>query len=195
MRKNPNIKSSGEISNAVLFGVLGIIIVVIIIVIINPFKKSPAPPSEEPKSEEPAYEVVINDVKFKLKDAKNLGNILKGTESKNPQSQQDIATTDKFIEVVITAENIGKENIAQGSWDLNDLFDSEERHFLYSQSFDPWIPEDSKCGDLLKPGFTATSCTRIYEVASVSTGLKVKVSAKLASSYLPAEEGFIDLGF
>jgi len=195
MKKIFKNKTKGGIPSFVLFIIIGIIVIILIIIIINAFKKTPPPPpKEEPKSQEPAYEAVIGDVKFKLKEAKDFGNILKGSESKNNQSQKDIMTTERFIEVTITAENIGKESVGIGTWNLNDLFDKEERRFIFSQETSPWIPEESRCGDLLKPGFTPTSCTKIYEVANISTGLKVKVSARSAKPSFALEEAFINIG-
>ena len=69
-----------------------------------------------------------------------------------------------------------------------ELIDSEKRKFYSSRQSDNWILEENKCGDILKPGFSPTFCTKIYEVAKISTGLKVEVSAKKGGS------DFINLG-
>jgi len=196
MKKIFKNKTTGRIPNFVLFIIIGIVIIILIVMIISFVKKSPAPTSEEgPKSEEPTDEAVIGDVKFKLKEASDLGNILRVSESKNNQVQKDIVSTERFVKVTITAENVGKESVYLGTWDLKDLFDKEERRFIFSQQTSPWIPEDSRCGDTLKPGFTPTSCTKIYEVANISSGLKVKVSARSTKPSAPSEEAFIKLGF
>ena len=42
----------------------------------------------------------------------------------------------------------------------------------------PWIPDTSQCGTLLKPGFSPTPCTKIYEVAKISEKLKIEVYSK-----------------
>jgi len=189
-------KTKGAIPSFVIFIIIGIVAIILIVVIISFVKKASAPPSEEgPKSEEPTNEAVIGDIKFNLKEASDLGNILRGSESKNNQVQKDIVSTERFVKVTITAENVGKESVNFGTWDLKDLFDKEERRFVFSEQTNPWIPEDSRCGDTLKPGFTPTPCTKIYEVANISTGLKVKVSAQSTKPSALPEEAFIKLGF
>jgi len=188
-------KSSGEISKNLLI-LIGIIIVTVVAIfaIINLTKKPPPPPPPTPKEPEPVYATTVGNINFSLKEAKDLGNELLGSESKYSKTQKDVTTTEKFIELTISAENIGKENTAYGDWDVLELTDSEGRKFSYSRSWDPWISSESKCGDLLKPGFTPTLCTKIYEVAKISTGLKVKITSKIGKTG-QQEENFIDLKF
>jgi hypothetical protein len=189
-------KKSGEISSKILIGG-GIVLFLIIIFLIvsNLTKKPPPPPKETEKKEELVYEIVVGDVKFKLVEAKERGNTLKVSESVYPERvREDLVTTDRFIEVTISAENVGKDNIPPYSWDIEELVDKEERKFYSPPETSPWIPKESKCGALLKPGFTPTLCTKIYEVANVAKDLKVKVTVK-GVGIGKGGEGFINLGF
>jgi len=185
-------KSLGQISqNLLLLAGLIIITVVIFVLIINWLKKSPLPePPPEPSPElppPPVYEVSIGNIRFKLKEAKDIGNILKASEAKY-FVRDDISTTERFIQVTITAENIGTDNIKGTLWEIRELYDSEERKFYSTRDRDPWIPDTSQCESLLKPGFTPTPCTKIYEVAKISKDLKVEVYSKE-----PGQGDFIDI--
>lgn len=192
-------KSLGEISrNVLVLGGVIVAIIIIAVVVVNITNQPVSTPTEEKegeKTEGPVYEVVMSDIKFKLKEAKDIGNVLKVPED-YPRHMDDLTTTEKFIEVTVTAENIGKENIATSDWDINELVDSEGRIFQSSREANIWIPEESNCGTLLKPGFTPTPCIKIYEVAKVSSGLRVKLSSKQhKKTILSGEEVFyIDLG-
>ena len=186
-------KSSGEISRGLLiFGGIIIVAVIISFIVIKVVTRPPAPPPVEDGEDEvyqPVYEVVIKDVKFTLKTAKNKGNVLRGSESKSPKWQKDLTTTEKFIEVTIGAENIGKEKTPNYNWDIGEIIDSEGRKFEpLGSKVSNWIPKESQCGASLKPAFSSIPCTKIYEVAAVSTDLKVRVFVKE-----PKEESFVDL--
>ncbi len=173
----------------ILIGAVIAVIVIIVIIAITMMK--PVPPSEETEEEkeELVYEVEVGDIKFKLKEVKDRGDILKISENKYPRStREDLITTERFIEVTISAQNIGKDNIRFGEWEVKELIDSEKRKFYSSRQSDNWILEENKCSDILKPGFSPTFCAKIYEVAKISTGLKVEVFAKKGGS------AFIDLG-
>ncbi len=184
-------KSLGETSRTLLiWGGIIIVVIITVVIVINIVRK-PVPPEEAVEEiQRPVYEVVVEDIKFKLKTAKDRGNILEASESKYT-FQEDLITTEKFIEVTISAENIGKEDIQSGSWEIKELIGSEGRKFSSSGEMDPWIPEESKCGALLKPGFSPILCTKIYEVATISTDLKVRVSSRQQEG----EDFFLDLGF
>jgi hypothetical protein len=41
----------------------------------------------------------------------------------------------------------------------------------------PWLPKPNLCGELLKPAFDPTPCTKIYEVSKESTGFKIRIEA------------------
>ncbi|MCD6177645.1 hypothetical protein J7K03_00020 [bacterium] len=172
----------------IIVGVIIIIVIVVIFIAVKSLMLTPPPPPEETeKNKEPVYEVEIGNVKFSLKEVKDRGNILLASESKFGYPQ-DLTTTERFIEVTIQAQNIGTDDIKEGWWNIGDLVDSEGRRFHYERKFDRWIPEGSECGAVLKPGFAPKSCTKIYEVAKISSGLKVTVSLR------QKRPRYIDLG-
>lgn len=171
----------------ILIGVVAVAVIVIVVIanMINP----PPEPEEIEEEEELIYEVEIEDVRFKLEEVRDRGNVLKASESRYPKSiREDKVTTEKFIEVTIAVQNIGKENVQIGNWKVGGMLDSEEREFESTQYLDNWTPKGNKCAYLLKPGFSPVLCTRIYEVAKVSTGLKVEVSVERGKPF------YIDLG-
>lgn len=173
----------------ILGGAIIVVIVIITVIVSTMMKPSPPPKETEEEEQELVYEVEVDDIKFKLKEVKDRGDVLKASESKYPGSiREDLTTTERFVEVTISAQNIGKDNIRSGNWEIKELIDSEGRKFYSSRQLDNWTPEENICGDILKPGFSPTFCVRIYEVAKISTGLKVEVSAKKGGSAL------IDLG-
>jgi hypothetical protein len=192
--KERKINSLGQIPTKILIAGIAIIILIVLVFVILKVVKKPPPPPPVEKKQEPVYETIVGNVKFKLVEAKDRGNRLLASESKNPEYiKEDLVTTDRFIEVTISAENIGKDNIPQNLWDMEELVDKEGRKFYSSPQFDQWVVRESKCGALLKPGFTPTPCTKIYEVANVATGLKVKVSVKTVGTQ-KGGEGLIDIG-
>jgi hypothetical protein len=193
MRKR-KINSLGQVPTKILVGVGVIIFLIIIVFVISKLSKKPPPPPPVEKKEEPVYETTVGNVKFKLIEAKDRGNKLLASESKNPEYiREDLITTDRFVEVTISVENIGKDNIPSNIWDMNELVDKEGRKFYSEPQFNQWVLKESKCGEMLKPAFTPTPCTKIYEVANVATGLKVKVSAR-AFGDQKGGESFIDIG-
>jgi len=180
----------GEISREllILIGVIIVIIIIITVVISMATKPEPLPEESEEEEYGQISEVELGDVRIKLEGARDRGNTLKASEKKSGREGKDLVTTERFIEVTISAENIGKDNISAGYWQIKNLVDSEGRIFYFFPGAELWILGESKCGALLKPGFSPTFCTKIYEVAKISTGLKVEVSAKRGKSE------FIDLG-
>jgi len=167
---------------------VGIIIVVVVIIIIafTAITKPPPPPPPEPKG--PVHEIELGNIKFELVgEAKDKGNILKASESESFEfypNLPDITTTEKFIEVTVSATNIGKENIQANGWDLLEIIDEDGRKFPFPNKVTNWLPKNNQCRGGLKPGFTPILCTKIYEVAKVSTGLKIKVSAGVINDFL-----------
>lgn len=142
--------------------------------------------SPPPTVEEPVYEVDVGDVKFRIKEVKDRGNRLSLADAYS-RRPHDVTTTERFIEVTIEVQNIGKKDI-KGGWSINNIFDKDEREFSYYPAALAWISPESNCGGRLKPGFSPTLCTKIYEVAKVSSGLKVQVSVKNKGS------AYLDLG-
>lgn len=203
------IKKSKSLGIAPLFIIIGVVVVIIIgVVIFNAVKKSPSEEqlvqnqTVEPVKEKmpgPIYEAIVENVKFKLVTAEDIGNTLKCEERINPYTeclpQYNFDTTDKFIKVDLTAQNMGQDNIPEGSWRVEEMFDSEGRKFYSPPASYDWISKESKCGNLLKPYFEPTTCIKIYEVSKHSIGLKVKIYASPTEEKRiePQKEYFIDL--
>ncbi len=190
-------KSSGKISSILLIlaAILIVVIVVVFVVIrtaaiknANNAKSANSPnPTETPK---PVYETTIGDVKFIFESAEDLGGVLK---SKNSNYQQDLTTTEKFVKVIIGAQNKGKINFPSQSWDVGNIVDSDGRNFISinDQAY-YFLPAQNLCGALLKPEFEPVPCIKLYEVSKSSTKLKVGVNVTNQSSS-KRQESFIDL--
>jgi hypothetical protein len=177
MFKNIN-KSSGQIGKILL--VLVIIVIIAIGIAYVVVKRAEKPPVQENPppitAPELVYTATIGDIKFLFLEATDKGSILRGKDSRAPDWQQDLKTTERFIMVTIAAQNTGKENTLQKVWDVGEIIDNEGRIFPpITQGVNNWLPQEDLCGNILKPSFEPTSCKKIYEVAKVSQGLKVKV--------------------
>jgi hypothetical protein len=201
INKKYNIEK-GQVSRLLL--VLAIIVFVAVIIsyiVIEMATPPPKPPPQEQEGSKITYEATLGDIKFTFQEAIDKGKVLKGSESKNPQWQKDLTTTEKFIVVTIGAQNKGKENIPERVWGIENIIDSEGRNFVPMEyDVGPWLPEPNLCGALLKPEFSPTPCTKIYEVSRISTGLKVEVTAfkktsdnNYSSSEKDKEKALIDL--
>jgi len=192
MNNKKNLSSvSGQISpNIVIIGGL-IIGAIVMLVVIGGIFWNPGPqvtPTPIPTPPPVTREATVGNVKFKLVEVKDLGNRLKVSESNEPKSfQSDLVTTERFLKVTVSAENLRKDNIPLGGWDITEVYDKDDRKFYTPMDTRIWIPNDSKCGEVLKPSFTATLCTKIYEVAKTSTDLKIQVSVRDAGA------GFVSL--
>jgi hypothetical protein len=161
---------------------LAIVIFVAIIIAYMVVKSTerPALPAQQqgetPEVPKPVYEAVVNDIKITFQEAIDLGSVLRGSLSNNSKYEKDLTSTERFIIVTIGAQNKGKEDTPGRVWDLGNIIDSEGRNFIPSGYIaKAWLPEENLCGEVLKPEFDPLSCTKIYEVAKVSKGLKVEV--------------------
>lgn len=174
-------KQSGQVARLLL--VLAVVVLVAIgitYLIIKMAEKPTAPPvNTEPEIPLPVYEQQLGNIRFVFQSARDLGSILKASDVQNIQysSQKDVTTTEKFVEITIGAQNTGKDNIENGAWTMGNIVDADGRNFVPVDEYivHAWLPVSSHCGSLLKPAFNPTPCTKIYEVAKGSTGLKVIV--------------------
>ena len=170
---------AGQVSRILL--VLGIIIFVAVVIVFIVLKATSAPPKpviEQPTGPKVVYEATLGDIKFTFQEARDMGKILSGLQSRFPDWQKDLTTTEKFIIVKIGAQNKGKENIPERVWDIGNIVDSEGRNYVPLDNVaDSWRPDPNLCSALLKPEFAATPCAKVYEVSRISTGLKIVVSA------------------
>jgi len=173
---------SGQVSKMLLVLAVVILIAAIIVFLVIKMAEKPARPisEEEETVQRPTYEQTLYNLKFVFESAINKGNTLFASDVKsNSYSyyKTNLTTTENFIEVKIGAKNMGKINIEEGSWNIQNIIDSEGREFvpLDDYSVSPWLPEKDLCGSLLKPAFDPTPCIKIYEVSKDSTGLKIRV--------------------
>ena len=144
---------------------------------------------EPPK---PVYETRVGDVNFTFISSRNRGSVMKTTEKTN--FVQQITTTDYFIEVKVGAQNKGKINLVQGSWNVGNIVDSEGRNFVaIDTKAYPWLPKPNLCASLLKPEFQPTPCVKIYEVSKASTGLKVEVLSGMNQGNSKKQGALLDL--
>jgi len=174
-------KSSGQISKILIISAMIILVVMIVIFgvvkFINTKKKSDSKKSENSttiikEAPKPIYETTLSDIKFLLKSSEDLGNILNIDLSYG----EDLTTTEKFIKVVVGAQNKGKNNIPQYTWDLGNIIDSDGRNFVSINDKAYYLlPKPDLCGALLKPEFNPVPCVKYYEVSKKSKGLKVMV--------------------
>lgn len=174
--KNINF-SSGQASRLLLILAIVILVAVaIVFVVMKVATPPPAPVTEEVVGPKAVYETTIGDIKFTFLEARDMGKALYGTNSRFSDWQENLTTTEKFIMVKIGAQNKGKVNIPERVWTIGDIVDSEGRSFVpLDRTADPWLPEVDLCGTLLKPEFAPTPCIKMYEVARIATGLKIKV--------------------
>lgn len=195
MWKNINNPESGQIAKVLLsLAVIVLIAMAVAYFVVGRTKPPINPVSDLPAEEKPVYEATIGNVRFVFLEATDKGGVLKGIESNNPDWQTDVKTTEKFIEVVVGAQNVGKINTEQGIWDIGEIVDSEGRNFIPTiQDTRNWRPETDLCGSILQPSFEPTPCTKIYEVAKVSKGLKVKVFIIKNGSSTDKEEAILDI--
>ena len=186
-----NDKETGQASRLLL--VLAIIILVAIVItylVMRAAEKPPKPVTNEPTVSQPAYEQSLGDIKFIFMQARDMGNVLKGTVSRNSSWQKDLTTTEKFIKVTIGAQNKGLVNIKEQVWNVGDIVDSDGRNFVPLQyNVDSWLPDPNLCGTLLKPEFEPAPCVKIYEVSRISKGLKIQViSLKKVGNEYPSDK-------
>ncbi len=195
-----NKKSKGAASSILL--ILGVVLAIVIIVVfvvikINASKTATkAKETESAQNNEPppaVYQAQLGDINFTFELAQNVGSVLK---SKDPRFQPDLTTTEKFIKVVIGAQNKGKVNIKKGSWDIGNIVDSEGRNFVpvnQDNQIFAFANNANVCGALLKPEFEPTLCEKYYEVSKGSTDLKVEIDLIDENSAKKKSSSFLDL--
>jgi len=173
-------KSQGAASTIIL--ILGALLLIVVVIVFFVLKTAATKKTAEVKKEEsttvaeppkPVYETTIGDVRFILKSAQDLGNTIVGTYQGKPKS---LVSTEKYIKVVIGAQNKGKFDLDKGSWGIGRIVDSDGRYFVSVDDQARWfLPNPNLCGILLKPEFEPIDCMRLYEVSKGSTSLKVEV--------------------
>lgn len=190
---------SGQTSKIIIILALVVIVIIVIAFGVTKFiatKKQGASKSEVPgdtttkpsEPTKPIYETTLSDIKFILESSEDLGNVLKS----NVSYQKDLTTTERFIRVVIGAQNKEKNNIAQYAWNVGNIVDSDGRNFVsINDKAYSLLPKPDLCGALLKPEFEPIPCVKYYEVSKISTNLKVTVKVTVPKN----KESLIDLKF
>jgi len=175
-------KQLGQVSRLLLVLAVVVLVAAIIVYLVMQMANKPSKPVTNPEETvtAPIYEQTLGNIKFIFESAINHGDTLLASQVKNTiytSYQTDLTTTENFIEVKIGAQNMGKSNIEERSWDMREIVDSEGREFvpIEDYSISPWLPTTDLCGTLLKPAFDPTPCIKIYEVSKKSTGLKIRV--------------------
>lgn len=197
MSKNikKTLSQRGEISRLLLILAGGVFIVIIVVLAVLFFTKANKSKVEQPANApvaipeppKPVYEKQMGDINFVLQSSEDLGNTLKAPN----KYQKDLTTTEKFIRVMVGAQNKGKISTSSYGWDIGNIIDSEGRVFesINAQAY-AYLPQPNPCGLSLKPEFYPISCTKIYEVSKASKGMKVEISAKDQK-----EKQLLDLNF
>ncbi len=178
-------KSSGQVSRVLI--ILGVVLILAAVIVyfgirfaankktVSNTTANTTTQAVEPPA--PVYDVTVGDLEFHVISALDLGSVLIDNKS---GYHQNLTTTEKFIEVTITAQNKGKVNSDQYVWSLGNIVDSDGRVFNQIGNAGYYFqPQPDLCGALLKPEFAPTPCTRIYEVAKISTKLAVQIIAPL----------------
>lgn len=185
---------AGKIKLSAVLIILAIVLILVIIaayLITTRIRTQPQPPAGEtpPTTVEPpkpVYDTTIDNVRFLLLSSSDLGPRIKS----NIQFQNDATTTERFIKVIVGAQNKGKIATDQFTWDIGNIVDSEGRNFASINNKVYWlIPNPDPCGSALKPEFTPTPCTKYYEVSKQSKGLKVYVKVSSPKK----QEALLDL--
>ncbi len=193
-----NTKSKGATSG--IFLILGIVLLVVIVIVFVVIKINAVKTADKAKQTssqnsnqppKPVYQLQLGDVNFTFESAQDMGQVLKSDN----QFAKPLTTTEKFIKVIVGAQNKGKINIPQNSWALGNIVDSDGRNFIPVN--DSGLTYNTYgvagCGSLLKPEFEPTPCIKYYEVSKESTGLKVEINVTSGSSIRKKQEGFLDL--
>ena len=129
-------------------------------------------------------DVRVEDVRWKITEASDLGNILKSDN----QFIKDLKTPGRFIKVKFEIENMGKD---MKSFMGMDLVDDTEREFKSSSDAFSFIPDEERSVILtnLNPNVPKV-VTMIYEVPADAKNIKAKVTNL---SFI-SESTLIDLG-
>jgi hypothetical protein len=121
-----------------------------------------------PTSYRVGEDVRVDEVRWKILEATDLGNTLKSQD----QFTKDKTTTGRFVRVRFEVENLSKDMLTFAGLDL---VDGQGRTFKPSSEVLGFIPNEEWCTlENLNPNVTKI-CTAIYEVPANATGLQALV--------------------
>lgn len=140
--------------------------------------------TEAPKAYGVGQDVQVDEVRWKIVEASDLGKTLK---SKNT-FVKDKTTAGRFVQVRFELENLSKDMLTFAGLDL---VDDQGRTFKSSSDAFQFIPTEEACVlENLNPN-VAKSCTAIYEVPATAAGLMAQVTdLKIVGN----ESSLVDLG-
>ena len=188
----------GQASRLLLVLAIIILVAVVIVYLVVRMAERPSSPITDPTETVPQfnYEQTLGDIKFVFIDSRDLGSVLRASQAKDQSYSwvKDLTTTERFIMVTIGAQNKGKVNIPERSWDIGNIVDSEGRNFVPVDQYtaEPWMPTGNSCQTLLAPEFDPAPCTKLYKVSKISTGLKITVLAGKNNDSTSFSSGDVD---
>ena len=143
--------------------------------------------NEETKIYKTGDDVTVENVRWQLIEAKDLGNVLKSDNQYTEDKKA--AGNSKFVEITMEVENLDTDMASVS--DLK-IVDSKGREFISASDVFQWIPDDKQMFILsnLNPN-VPEQFIDIYEVPEDATGLKVEVGDL---NLFGNEKAYIDLG-
>lgn len=129
--------------------------------------------AEEEAEPEPVYKAMAGDIEFSFISAVDIGNTLLASDAVKTR-RENLTTTERFIRIIVSAQNKGKFHTKNRAWQLGNIVDGEGRVFIESEDAEYWMSQPSLCGAILGPEFEPTKCVKIYEVAKVARDLKIE---------------------
>ena len=192
MNKKLKALQSGQVSKIFIILAAAILVVIIIIFAVMGATRVKKPSGGEAPAEgaepQPVYETTIGDIRFLYESARDLGRVI----TAKTYYEQKLTTTDKFVKVVIGAQNKGKRDTEEYLWDVGNIVDSAGRNFVsINNEAYGFLPQPDLCGAVLKPEFEPTPCVKLYEVSAISGKLKVDVSVRQGGA--KKQKAYIDL--
>jgi hypothetical protein len=150
----------------------------------EPPTAAPEPPTAAPKVLAIGDDVLVDEMRWKILSAEDLGNTLKSDNT----YIKDLKTSGRFVKVRFEMENRSKDLLNYAGLDL---VDSQDRSFKNASGALSFIPEEEMCVfENLNPNIVKT-CTVIYEIPANASGLHAEVTGL---TFLGSAKALIDLG-
>ncbi len=129
-------------------------------------------------------DVRVDDVRWKILEATDLGSTLKSSNT----YVKDLKTPGRFVRVRFEVENLSKDMLTYAGLDL---VDGQGRTFKSSSDAIQFIPQEELCILANLNPNVAKTCTDIYEVPASASGLQARAGDL---KILGAASALIDLG-
>lgn len=145
-------------------------------------------PAEQPAPAAENYaigqDVAVDQVRWKVLSAEDAGNTL----SSDNQFIDDKTTSGRFVRVRVELENLSKDMLSYGGFELVD--EQGREYTRYSEAFG-FIPTEEACVlENLNPNITRV-CTEVFEVPAEATSIQARLGdLKVFGS----KEALVDLG-